>query len=228
MNATINLGAPNKNTAAIAEKVLGTYSTRILKITGVTVFQGCNLLLTSSCYGAGMTLDCLEELRQIGLLTQGDATILVGSMGALTSNIRLGDIVLPEPVLCAYYGYRGQELHQDGALMGNLSAQLAKAGLTAKAYRHGSSFAVFDPHTDHSTYTHSAYNSTVDGVDCGEVFIGLQFARQNNLRAGAVLYCSDNPTTHIADIGERQFADLADQKDLALNQVAVTVLRPST
>lgn len=228
MDALVNLGASNKDFASIATLVLSSYSTTKLKITGASVFVGSRELMTTACYGAGMTLDCLEELYRMGLIEEGDHVVLIGSMGSLTSDVSLGQIVLPNPVLCAYYGYEGLEHHQDIQLMELLSNELRKVGKDPKTYCHGSSFAVFDPHTDHSTYKVSNYDSRVTGIDCGEVFIGLQFARTRKLKAAAALYCSDTPAHRISDIGETEFASRAADNDRLLNRVAALAIHSST
>ncbi|MDX6529695.1 MAG: hypothetical protein QOH41_1985 [Blastocatellia bacterium] len=224
MNAIINLGNPSKDMTAVAETVLKGHSCEALKLTGTKLYRKEHLVITSPAYGAGMTLDCLEEMRMRELIRPNDAIILVGSMGSLGAKINLEDIVLPNPVGCAYYGFDGVWLEQEAQLLEALRKSLGKRGTTAVEYKHGSSFAVFDPHTDITTYKSSLYDDDVDGLDCGEVFIGIQFAGKNGMRAGAVLYCSDSPTFHIQDVGADEFAKRASAADLSLNKIAAEIL----
>jgi purine-nucleoside phosphorylase len=224
MNAIVNLGNPSKDMTAIATSVLPGYSAEVLKLTGIKVYRKDNLLLTSPAYGAGMTLDSLEEMRLKGWIGANDAIILVGSMGSLSAKINLEDIVLPNPVGCAYYGNDGVWLEQDAQLLEALTKSLGKNGTTAVKYKHGSSFAVFDPHTDITTYTSSLYDHDVDGLDCSEVFIGIQFAGKNGMKVGAVLYCSDSPESHITDVGDAEFMRRASAADLLLNRIAADIL----
>jgi hypothetical protein len=223
MAAILNLGNPSKDFTPVAEAALGVFEARALKITGARLFRTASIILTSGLYGAGMTLDCLEEMARSGLLRPRDKLILVGSMGSLVNDIELGDVVIPNPCVCAYYGYDGLEVVQDLALLGNLKRALLP-GMPPE-YRHGSSFAVFDPHTDHEKYVSSLYGTRVQGVDCGEVYIGLEFARRMDVEAAAVLYASDTPSQHINDIGDVEFAKLAYRNDVTLNSVAASVLR---
>jgi len=224
MNAVVNLGNPRKDMAAVADSVLGEYSRDSLKITGMEIYSKETVLLTSAAYGAGMTLDSLQEMTMRELIGPGDAILLVGSMGSLSKDIVLNDVVLPNPSCCAYYGFEGAWLEQDRHLLNRLREIFAELGIQVSEYRHGSSFAVFDPHTDHVTYKSSLYQDDVKGVDCGEVFVGIQFGADHGLRVGAVLYCSDSPEVHIANIGEAEFAKLASQADRLLNEVAVRIL----
>jgi purine-nucleoside phosphorylase len=224
MKVIVNFGNPRKDMITVANAVLGSYSRDDLKITGVEIYQNGDLILTSAAYGAGMTLDLLCELKR--LLAFGDAIIFVGSMGSFNEEeITLGDIVIPNPSGCAYYGFDGLWLHQDLQMLASLEKALAENGIAYRQYKHGSSFAVFDPHTDHQTYTSSLYPNDVIGVDCGEVFLGLHFTKINEMRAAAVLYCSDSPTTHIGDIGADEFNKRAIQRDILLNGIAASVLR---
>ena len=226
MKAIVNFGNPRKDMTTVANTVLGSYSRRDLKITGVEIYQQDNLILTSAAYGAGMTLDLLHELKIEDLLEPNNAVIFVGSMGSFNEeNITLGDVVIPNPAGCAYYGFDGTWLHQDEKLLASVESTLAEHGVAWREYKHGSSFAVFDPHTNHQTYTSSLYSSDVIGVDCGEVFLGLHFARINEMRAAAVLYCSDSPTTHIANVGTDEFNRRATKTDILLNDIAASVLR---
>jgi len=224
MNAIVNLGNPRKGMRVVADAVLGTYSTDDLKITGVEVYRKGNLLLTSATYGAGMTLDSLEELKIKGLVKVDDSIIFVGSMGSLSEEqISLGDIVIPNPCSCAYYGFDGLWLHPDKNLLTVLRTTLADSGINFREYKHGSSFAVFDPHTDHNRYTSSLYGNDVIGVDCGEVFVGIYFADKNQMRAAAALYCSDSPRLHIGDIGIEEFSKRATETDILLNSIAAQI-----
>ncbi len=226
MNAIVNFGNPRKNMTIIADIVLGTYSRDDLKLTGVEIYQKDNIFLTSAAYGAGMTLDALQEMKINGLLERGSAIVFIGSMGSLNEEeISLGDVVIPNPCGCAYYGFNGSWVRQDERLLAWLTNALAANGVRYREYKHGSSFAVFDPHSDHKTYTSSLYTNEVIGVDCGEVFIGLQFADENEMRAVVVLYCSDSPNVHIADIGAEEFAKRAAETDLLLNRIGAEVLR---
>lgn len=210
--------------SVVVSAIMPTYAQTILKITGAHVYSCGELAVTSPLYGAGMVLDGLEEMWAAGLIAPNDSIVLIGSMGSLTNAFSLGEVVLPNPSLCNYYGFEGREIYQDGALMKSLVGQLKVRGLMPVEYRHGSSFAVFDPHTDHHGYTTSLYEASVVGVDCGEVFIGQEFAQRKDLRAAAMLYCSDTPLTHIADLGEQEFSNRAIACDLLLNTVAAWVL----
>lgn len=226
MKAIVNFGNPHKAMATVADATMGTYSRDELKITGVKIYRTDDLLMTSAAYGSGMTLDVLSELKINGLLERGNAVIFVGSMGSLNEHeITLGDVVIPNPSGCAYYGYDGLWLNQDKHLLESLQKALAERGTLCREYKHGSSFAVFDPHTDHTTYTNSLYRSDVIGVDCGEVFLGLHFAQVNEMPAAAVLYCSDSPKSHIAEIGVAEFNKRAVDTDMLLNDTAARVLR---
>jgi purine-nucleoside phosphorylase len=225
MDVILNLGNPAKEVSSILNVLLPSCSKRVLKLTGAQVFLGPNIAVTSAVYGAGMTLDCLEEMKLEGTFQAGDSLMLVGSMGSLCEEIQLGDIVVPECCVCAYYGFKGIELFPHGELLRLLRASLEKEGKRPIAYRHGSSFAVFDPHTNHSTYKSTLYDASVRGVDCGETFVGLEFARRNQLSAAAVLYCSDSPRSRISDIGVEEFERRATAFDILLNKVAADVVR---
>jgi purine-nucleoside phosphorylase len=171
-----------------------------------------------------MVLDCLEEMWLQKLLGSRSRFVLVGSMGSLADGIALRDIVIPNPALCAYYGFAGREIWQDAPMRESLLSALQSGGYKPKQYRHGSSYAVFDPHTDHKTYTTSLYDKTVTGVDCSEVFIGLEFAARKGIRVAAALYCSDTPAHHISDVGELEFERTARENDLLLNRVSADLL----
>jgi len=226
MNAIVNFGNPRKDMATVANTVLGRYSREDLKITGVEIYRTHNLLVTSATYGAGMTLDALHELKNNGLVKHGNAVVFVGSMGSLKEEeISLGDVVVPNPAGCAYYGFDGLWLRQDENLLTAIESALGDTNIAYREYKHGSSFAVFDPHTNHETYTSSLYVNDVIGVDCGEVFIGLHFASLNEMRAAAMLYCSDSPKTHIGNIEITEFNKRAAEIDILLNRIAAGVLR---
>ena len=232
MNAVINLGNPAKDMTLVADNVLGRYSEQRLKLTGVRVYQGDGLLVTSPAYGSGMILDALkemnqEEMNQGPLIGDKDSVIFVGSMGSLNLKIKLGDIVLPNPCGCAYYGFDGVWLEQDAALLKALKVALTNRDKVPIEYRHGSSFAVYDPHTDHEKYTSSLYDSDVLGVDCGEVFLGIQFAQAKGMKAAAALFCSDSPKDPIAGISETEFEKRAAESDLLLNKIAAQILMTS-
>ncbi len=227
MNAIINLGNPRKNMTVVADAILPIYSHDDLKITGVDIYLADNVLMSSATYGAGMTLDALEELKMMSLIGRGDMIVFVGSMGSLNEQrISLGDVVIPNPCGCAYYGFQGLWLQQDEHLLAAVKKALVAREVTYCEYKHGSSFAVFDPHTDHTTYTTKLYEKNVVGVDCGEVFLGMHFARNNEMSAAALLYCSDSPKAHIGDIGMEEFGKRASQLDILLNGIAAHVLRP--
>lgn len=228
MHAIINLGNPSKDFSRLAEIILKHPQRTNLKITGIPIFSSSEFLLTGAGYGAGMILDCLEELRLEGMIGPGARLVLVGSMGSLSNDILLGDVVIPEPCLCAYYGFEGQELYQAPEMRKAAASGLKDAGLSAKQYKHGSSFAVFDPHTNHEAYVSSLYDQSVMGVDCGEVFIGISFAYKNEMHPAAILYCSDSPRAHIADIGHEEFNRRAADLDLLLNRIAASVVTQST
>jgi hypothetical protein len=229
MKVIVNFGNPRKDMITVADAILGSYSREDLKITGVEIYQKDNLILTSAAYGAGMTLDLLCELKMSGLLELGSAVMFVGSMGSFKEDeITLGDVVIPNPSGCAYYGFDGLWLRQDDQLLISIEKTFAESNVAYREYKHGSSFAVFDPHTDHQTYTSSLYENDVIGVDCGEVFLGLHFAKFNEMQAAAMLYCSDSPTTHIADIGTDEFQKRATKTDILLNGIAASVLRSLT
>jgi purine-nucleoside phosphorylase len=226
MKAIVNFGNPRKDMAAVADVVLGAYSRDQLKLTGVEIYRKDDFLLTSPVYGAGMTLDALQEMKLNGTIGFGTPIVFVGSMGSLDDQvISLGDVVIPNPVGCAYYGYDRSWIGPDDNLLDSLKKALTTCGVRYLEYKHGSSFAVFDPHTNHKTYTSSLYESDVLGVDCGEVFIGLQFAKENEMHGVVVLYCSDSPTVHIADIGAEEFDKRAFETDILLNRMAVDVLQ---
>ena len=224
MNTIVNFGNPRKDMTVVADAVLGVYSTEDLKITGVEIYRKDNLLLTSAAYGAGMTLDTLAELKSKDLFETGDIIMFVGSMGSLNEEkISLGDVVIPNPAGCAYYGFEGSWLQQDEHVLALLTKALAAGSIRHREYKHGSSFAVFDPHTDHNRYTSSLYGKDVIGVDCGEVFVGIYFAKKNQMRAAAVLYCSDSPNLHIGDIGIEEFSKRATETDILLNGIAAQI-----
>lgn len=226
MKAIINFGNPRKDMKFVADAVLSKHSQSQLKITGLETYESNGILLSSAAYGAGMTFDALYELKNTGLIERGDAVIFVGSMGSLCEEeITLGDVVIPHPVCCAYYGFDGLSLWPDRPLLEFVEEALANSGISYREYKHGSSFAVFDPHTDQETYNSSLYANDVIGVDCGEVFLGLHFAQLNEIRAAAVLYCSDSPKTHIADIGIDEFNRRATDWDTLLNNIAAQALR---
>jgi len=227
MNAVVNLGNPGKDLTHVAVAALGQYSEQRLKLTGVRVYQRDRLLVTSPAYGSGMILDSLEEMNQKHMIGDKDTIIFVGSMGSLNSNIQLGDIVLPNPCGCAYYGFDGVWLGQDAEMLRALKVALANRDKAPVEYKHGSSFAVFDPHTDHATYKSSLYDPDVLGVDCGEVFLGIQFALAKGMRAAAALFCSDSPNAHIAEIREKEFEKRAAEFDLMLNKIAAEILKTS-
>src|SRR2546421_6180734 len=126
MNAIVNLGNPRKEMTVVADAVLERQSTKSLKLTGIEVYQGDSFQLTSPAYGAGMTLDCLEEMTMSGMIGDEDAIIFVGSMGSLSPRITLSDTVLPNPLGCAYYGFDGVWLEQDRVLLKALRAVLTK------------------------------------------------------------------------------------------------------
>ena len=227
MDTVLNLGMPSKDLCHTFELIQPVSPKIRLKITGVEVHIGLNIQMTSPVYGAGMTLDCLEEMLRNGFLAAHDKVVMVGSMGSLNETIRIGDVVLPNPSRCAYYGYQEHELVQNPGLLSALQAELTEDGIAATTYKHGSSFAVFDPHTDHASYTSSLYDELVKGVDCGEVFVGLEFACRSNLRVGAVLYCSDGADRHISAIDTKEFDRRAAEFDHRLNRVAVRAIRRS-
>ncbi len=226
MDAIINLGKPAKDIERIVGRLVQATapSRRMLKITGASVFYARELNIVSPLYGAGMVLDSLQELWEDRAIEDGSRLILVGSMGSLSREISFGKVIAPNPCVCAYYGFAGTELHQDPDLLSRVRFALREVGQELTEYRHGSSFAVYDPHTDHSTYTSSLYGSSVLGVDCGEAFIGLEFARRKGLAAAVALYCSDDPDKHISDIGYGKFIEMESRFDLLLNTAAAQAL----
>jgi nucleoside phosphorylase len=163
-------------------------------------------------------------VKALGLLDKKDCVIFVGSMGSCSKRINLGDFVLPNPCLCAYYGFDGIQLHQGGDVLQALYAALHEENKTAMEYLHGSSFAVFDPHTDHDAYTIDLYDGMVEGVDCAEVFIGLDFAQRMGISAGVLLYCSDSPLRRIRDIPVEEFSIRAAEGDLTINRTAARAI----
>jgi hypothetical protein len=224
VDAIVNLGNPLKKMTDVLRKLLPAASHRALKITGARIWSSRRLLMTSPLYGAAMVRDCLAELWNGGAIQTRDRVILVGSMGSLSDAIATNDVVLPNPALCAYYGFGNRELRQSPSVMSRLRQQLRASGYPVKVYRHGSSYAVFDQHTDHTTYKNRLYGNRVSGVDCGEVFVGMEFLKAQRVLVGAILYCSDSPGDHILNVGHRTFAKRAANYDLLLNEVAAQAL----
>src|SRR5438270_11482113 len=114
MNLIVNLGIPTKCLYGVIQALLSSPSAKKLKISGAEISFDKTLQITSPVYGAGQTLDCLEELHLGGGINSGDQMILVGSMGSISATgIALDDIVAPETVSCAYYGFSKKRLKPD-------------------------------------------------------------------------------------------------------------------
>lgn len=225
MNLIMNFGNPRKpGFRSVAEAVLGEAECINLPITGVDLFRSSTLAVTSPAYGSGMVLDALTETVIGGIVNPGDSVVFVGSMGSCSERINLGDFVLPNPCLCAYYGFDGVELKQNSKVLASLHAALGEQKRSAREYLHGSSFAVFDPHTDHEAYKIDLYDGKVEGVDCAEVYVGLDFSRRRGIAAGVLLYCSDSPLRRIRDIPPEEFSVRAAEGDVILNRTAARAL----
>jgi len=225
MNLIMNFGNPRKPSfRSIAEALLGEAECINLPITGVDVFRSSTLAVTSPAYGSGMVLDALTEAVINGILGSSDCVVFVGSMGSCSGRINLGDLVLPNPCLCAYYGFDGIELTQNDRVLTSLHTALREQNRTATEYLHGSSFAVFDPHTDHEAYKINLYGGMVEGVDCAEVYVGLDFAQKQGISAGVLLYCSDSPLKRIRDIPPEEFSARAAEGDLIMNRTAARAI----
>ena len=225
MDAVFNLGNPRKQSfRSVLAEAFPNADESMLPITGVGLFCSDSMALTSPAYGVGMVLDALTEMEFKHIINPGDHLVFVGSMGSFSPRINMGDLVAPNPCLCAYFGFDGIELRQDNSVLAAIRATLRKQGMTAIEYRHGSTFAVFDPHTDHDAYTTDLYDCSVEGVDIGEVFVGFEFARRKGMKAGALLYCSDSPKVRIAEIPAAEFSDRAAEFDLIINRLAIGAL----
>lgn len=222
MNVVINLGDPAKDYTSLARDLLQIKTSGRCKLTGVRWSAAESTAITSPAYGAAMVVDTLTEFVHDGFLGADSSVILVGSMGSLSSRIALEDVVMPNPCKCAYYGFQNQTVSQDPELERLLIAELRRSAIAVKEYIHGSSYAVFDRHLDHATYRSAVYDNTVEGVDCGEVFLGLELSHRLGIPAAAVVYCSDSPSKKISDIGWAEFSARAADMDRALNAAAVS------
>jgi len=226
MDAVINLGNPRKESfRSVLAEVFPNADESMLSITGVDLFCSDSMALTSPAYGVGMTLDTLPAMELKRIITRGDHLVFVGSMGSFSPRINMGDLVSPNPCLCAYFGFNGIEPRQDDSVLAAIRSTLRKQGRTAIEYRHGSTFTVFDPHTNHEAYTTDLYDNSVEGVDIGEVFVGFEFARRKGMKVGALLYCSDSPKMRIAEIPPAEFSARAAEYDLIINKVAIEALQ---
>jgi purine-nucleoside phosphorylase len=224
MLLVLNLGNPSKSVSELFPS-LGQAEEIKLILTGVRLAVSGAIMISTPVYGAGMTRDALQELSDRSF--KFDCLVLVGSMGSMTKDIALGDIIAPLYARCKYYGYDGEKVFPDESLLEMVIRHLKarECSLAVKRYGHGSSFAVYDHNFDHNKYKSKLYGSDITGVDCGEVFIGLHFAREHKIRGAALVYCSDDPSQKIARIPADQFNLLAHCRDRQLNSAAYTALQ---
>lgn len=222
MHLILNLGNPSKAVAQLLPALAAAEQIE-LPLTGVRLCRHGAVIVSTPVYGAGMTRDALFEIgTRFSSLSQ---LLLIGSMGSLAEgHISVGEFAAPVDCQCAYYGYAGQRIRPDEVLVELMSNYVrGRQGCIVRRYHHGSSFAVFDHNFDHSTYVSKIYDSEITGLDCGESFIGLKFAQDHKMRAAAFLYCSDDPSRKIGGIRADQFAALAKDYDVLLNEAAYSI-----
>jgi len=224
MKTIFNFGDMHKDFKPVAKNILGNYKIYQIPITNNLVFYNDHVQIVDACYGPSTVLDSLSMLKIMGRLKKNDKIVFVGSMGSLTNKIDLDNIVIPTEICCNYFGYDGKILNPSKNLLEKLIAVLNKRKIKFKTYRHGSSIAVFDSHTDHKAYTSSLYDKSVVGLDCSEAFIGTHFCKENKMERVILFYCSDDPTKHIADLPKEEFDKRALKFDNMLNSIAYDVL----
>jgi len=224
MKTIFNFGDMHKNFEHIAKKILGKYKTYQIPITNNKAFYNDNIQIIDACYGPSTVLDSLSMLKIMGKIKEDDKIVFVGSMGSLTNKIDLNDIAIPTEICCNYFGYNRKVLNPSQDILGKLIAVLNKQKIEFKTYKHGSAMAVFDPHTNHKTYTSSLYDKSILGLDCCEAYIGTNFCNENNIKNATLLYCSDDPTKHITNLSKKEFDARASRFDKLLNKWAYQTL----
>jgi purine-nucleoside phosphorylase len=220
MNTIFNFGDPHKDFRPVADMFLGQYQTEYLPITNNRIFHVPELQIVDAAYGPSMVLDSLTMMKQTGKLKQQDGVLFLGSMGSLSQNICLGDLVVPVEMHCTYFGFDNLLVYPDSEMYSKLCSLMQELGIDFKQYVHGSVMAVFDPSTDHNAYTNCLYGKKVEGVDCCESYIGTKFCTENGIDSIALLYCSDDPNNHIANISKEEFDKKALETDLRMHRIA--------
>jgi purine-nucleoside phosphorylase len=172
-----------------------------------------------------MVWDSLSMMKKQGLLKKEDNIVFLGSMGSLTPNIALDDLVVPTEVHYIKTNKERDILIPDQVLLAELKNTLRSSDHRFISYEHGSVRAVFDPTIDHKTYTEKRYKDSVQGIDCSEAYAGLKFCEKNKLYGVVLLYCSDSPTDKIFDIPKEEFDKRALQRDLDMHHIASKVLQ---
>lgn len=223
MNTIFNFGDAHKNFEPVAKNILGKYSISQIPITNNRIFYNNKVQIVDACYGPLMVLDSLSMLKLMGKINEKDCIIFVGSMGSLTNKINLNDIVMPSEVYCNYFGYNGKVLRPSPDIKEKI-VFAKKNKIKFKQYKHGSAMGVFDPTTNHKTYTSSLYDKSVIGLDCCETYIGMNFCLENKIRCIALLYCSDDPVKHITNLSKKEFDKRALKFDKLLNKQAYQIL----
>jgi len=225
MNTIFNFGDPHKDFTPVADEILKDYKVINLPITNNKVFYNNELQIISACYGVSPVLDSLSFMVMADKIKEKDNIVFIGSMGSFSSDIKLDDLVIPVQLYCAYYGFRREILFPNQNLLEKLKHSLSEKNHDFFEYPHGSVMAVFDSSTDHENYRNSLYGDLVKGVDCTESFIGIKFCDDNNLFGVALLYCSDDPVTKIAEIPKEEFDKRALERDLEIHYIAADVFK---
>ncbi|MFA6088781.1 MAG: hypothetical protein WC755_02875 [Candidatus Woesearchaeota archaeon] len=226
MNTLFNFGDVYKDFSVIAREILP-HGFNVLKvpITNTPVYFDDSIQIVSACYGAALVKDALIGLNFLGRLKKEDTIIGLGSNGSLKEKIKLNDLLVPSYISCEYYGNAGRVFLPDYKIMKSIKKNIENRNLKVKEYNHGSVYAVFDEHTNHKNYTNSLYPAgEVDCIDCSESYILAKFARENGLSFGILLYASDDPKNHIANLKKEEFDKRALNFDLLLNKIGYEVL----
>lgn len=226
MDVIVNFGDPHKDFEPIADELLGEYDISYVPITNCRKFCGDELQIVDASYGRAMVLDTLHGLFNAEDLSRSDRVLFLGSMGGLTKDILLGDLVVPVEVYSNVLSNKyepftsGQKIFPDQGLVSRIMEEVEGV----KAYKHGSVLGVFDPTTDHKTYTTTLYDGEVVGVDCSETYTGLDFCLHRGIRGAALLYCSDDPSEKINSIEKEEFDKRAFETDLLMHRYAMRIL----
>ena len=226
MNTLFNFGDVYKDFSVIAKEILPDgFDILRVPITNTPVYYNDSIQIVSACYGAALVKDTLVGLTFLDRLKKGDTIIGLGSNGSLKEHIKLNDLLIPNSLSCEYYGNAGRMFLPDKSVIDLIKNDIENRDLKVKEYKHGSVYAVFDEHTNHKTYTNSLYsNGDVDCIDCSESYILAKFAREKSLSFGILLYASDDPKNHIADMNKKEFDSRALKFDILLNSIGYDVL----
>ena len=90
MKTMFNFGDTHKDFTPVADAILGSYEITHIPITNNRLFYNEEMQIVDANYGYSQVSDSLDRMmNDLGRLSRGDEVVFLGSMGSLSSRLRL-------------------------------------------------------------------------------------------------------------------------------------------